>query len=261
MLVGVQTTGMRCEKAATGLAQPLFVPRAPWPGPAPPRGGAVAGYGRGSREGGGRPECVRRRNGSDSMPADDRCRDAAKSLRIPAITVNLHSLAVPWTWTGSPGCISPKARTAVVRIVRADRPASHRAPVGPLNDCSTASSPTRVSTPWSPWSPRQRRRLFPVFVLHRHRLRRGRGCQQDPGDTAHEALRHALADRRRTGYSELPRPYQIRQLRAGMEDLDRRHRHTSQRQHQSTCSSDGNLCLNSMNQAAAITALRDPHPA
>ena len=33
----------------------------------------------------------------------------------------------------------------------------------------------------------------------RHRLRRGRGGQQDPGDPAHEALRHALADRRRTG--------------------------------------------------------------
>ena len=95
---------------------------------------------------------------------------------------------------------------------------------------------------------------------HRHRLRRGRGGQQDPGDTAHEALRHALADRRRTGCSDLPRPDQIRPLRASMEGLDRRDRHTGQRQHQSTCSSHGNRCLNSTNQAEAITAIRDSHP-
>ena len=95
---------------------------------------------------------------------------------------------------------------------------------------------------------------------HRHRLRRGRGCQQDPGDTAHEALRHALADRRRTGCSDLPRPDQIRPLRAGMEGPDQRNRHTGQRQHQSTCSSHGNRCLNSTNQAADITAMRDSHP-
>ena len=31
-------------------------------------------------------------------------------------------------------------------------------------------------------------------------------------------------------------------------------------QHQSTCSSHGNRCLNSMNQAEAITAIRDSHP-
>ena len=95
---------------------------------------------------------------------------------------------------------------------------------------------------------------------HRHRLRRGRSCQQDPGDTAHEALRHALADRRRTGCSDLPRPDQIRPLRAGMEGPDQRNRHTGQRQHQSTCSSHGNRCLNSTNQAADITAMRDSHP-
>ena len=95
---------------------------------------------------------------------------------------------------------------------------------------------------------------------HRHRLRRGRGCQQDPGDTAHEALRHALADRRRTGCSDLPRPDQIRPLRARMEGPDQRNRHTGQRQHQSTCSSHGNRCLNSTNQAADITAMRDSHP-
>ena len=95
---------------------------------------------------------------------------------------------------------------------------------------------------------------------HRHRLRRGRGCQQDPGDTAHEALRHALADRRRTGCSDLPRPDQIRPLRAGMEGPDQRNRHTGQRQHQSTCSSHGNRCLNSTNQAADITAMRNSHP-
>ena len=95
---------------------------------------------------------------------------------------------------------------------------------------------------------------------HRHRLRRGRGCQQDPGDTAHEALRHALADRRRTGCSDLPRPDQIRPLRAGMEGPDQRNRHTGQRQHQSTCSSHGNRCQNSTNQAADITAMRNSHP-
>ena len=33
------------------------------------------------------------------------------------------------------------------------------------------------------------------------------------------------------------------------------------RQHQSTCSSHGNRCLNSTNQAADITAMRDSHPA
>ena len=73
-------------------------------------------------------------------------------------------------------------------------------------------------------------------------------------------LRHALADRRRTGCSDLPRPDQIRPLRAGMEGPDQRNRHTGQRQHQSTCSSHGNRCLNSTNQAADITAMRDSHP-
>ena len=42
-----------------------------------------------------------------------------------------------------------------------------------------------------------------------------------------------------------------------MEGLDRRDRHAGQRQ--STCSSHGNRCLNSMNQAKAITAIRDSH--
>ena len=65
---------------------------------------------------------------------------SAPLSRIPLMTVDHHSLAVPCTWIGSPGCISPMARTAVVRIVRADRPASHRAPASPLNDCSPASS-------------------------------------------------------------------------------------------------------------------------
>ena len=37
-------------------------------------------------------------------------------------------------------------------------------------------------------------------------------------------------------------------------------RHTGQRQHQSTCSSHGNRCLNSTNQAADITAMRDLAP-
>ena len=69
-----------------------------------------------------------------------------------------------------------------------------------------------------------------------------------------------LADRRRTGCSDLPRPDQIRPLRAGMEGPDQRNRHTGQRQHPSTCSSHGNRCLNSTNQAAAITAMRDSHP-
>ena len=41
----------------------------------------------------------------------------------------------------------------------------------------------------------------------------------------------------------------IRPLRAGMEGPDQRNRHTDQRQHQSTCSSHGNRCLNSTNQA------------
>ena len=45
-----------------------------------------------------------------------------------------------------------------------------------------------------------------------------------------------------------------------MEGPDQRNRHTGQRQHQSTCSSHGNRCLNSMNQAAAITAMRNSHP-
>ena len=63
-----------------------------------------------------------------------------------------------------------------------------------------------------------------------------RGGQQDPGpDPEHEALRHALADRRRTGCADLPRPDQIRSLRPGMEGHHRRNRHTGQRQHQSLC--------------------------
>ena len=37
--------------------------------------------------------------------------------------------------------------------------------------------------------------LTPEGRGRRHRLRRGRGGQQDPGDPAHEALGHALADR------------------------------------------------------------------
>ena len=44
------------------------------------------------------------------------------------------------------------------------------------------------------------------------------------------------------------------------EGPDQRNRHTGQRQHQSTCSSHGNRCLNSTNQAADITAMRDSHP-
>ena len=93
----------------------------------------------------------------------------------------------------------------------------------------------------------------------RHRLRRGRGGQQDPGDPAHEALRHALADRRRTGCADLPRPDQIRSLRPGMEGHHRRNRHTGQRQHQSLCR-HRHRCLNSMNEAPAINAIRDSHP-
>ena len=103
-------------------------------------------------------------------------------------------------------------------------------------------------------------RELAFFHKHRHRLRRGRGYQQDPGDTAHEALRHALADRRRTGCADLPRPDQIRPLRAGMEGIDQCDRRTGQRQHQSTCNSHRYRCLNSMNQAGAITAIRDSHP-
>ena len=93
----------------------------------------------------------------------------------------------------------------------------------------------------------------------RHRLRRGRGGQQDPGDPAHEALRHALADRRRTGRADLPRPDQIRSLRPGMEGHHRRNRQTGQRQHQSLCR-HRHRCLNSMNEATAINAIRDSHP-
>ena len=117
-------------------------------------------------------------------------------------------------------------------------------------------------------------RELAFFRKHRHRMRYhalkeegiaiGSGvveaANKIPGDTAHEALRHALADRRRTGCSDLPRPDQIRPLRARMEGPDQRNRHTGQRQHQSTCSSHGNRCLNSTNQAADITAMRDSHP-
>ena len=75
---------------------------------------------------------------------------------------------------------------------------------------------------------------------------------------AHEALRHALADRRRTGCADLPRPDQIRSLRPGMEGHHRRNRHTGQRQHQSLCR-HRHRCLNSMNEAPAINAIRDSH--
>ena len=99
----------------------------------------------------------------------------------------------------------------------------------------------------------------PKLAPRRHRLRRGRGGQQDPGDPAHEALRHALADRRRTSCADLPRPDQIRSLRPGMEGQHRRNRHTGQRQHQSLCR-HRHRCLNSMNEATAINAIRDSHP-
>ena len=79
-------------------------------------------------------------------------------------------------------------------------------------------------------------------------------------DPAHEALRHALADRQRAGCADLPRPDQIRSLRPGMEGHHRRNRHTGQRQHQSLCR-HRHRCLNSMNEAAAINAIRDSHPA
>ena len=85
------------------------------------------------------------------------------------------------------------------------------------------------------------------------------GGQQDPGDPAHEALRHALADRRRAGCADLPRPDRIRSLRPGMEGHHRRNRHTGQRQHQSLCR-HRHRCLNSMNEAPAINAIRDSHP-
>ena len=76
---------------------------------------------------------------------------------------------------------------------------------------------------------------------------------------AHEALRHALADRQRAGCADLPRPDQIRSLRPGMEGHHRRNRHTGQRQHQSLCR-HRHRCLNSMNEAPAINAIRDSHP-
>ena len=107
---------------------------------------------------------------------------------------------------------------------------------------------------------KHRRACAPRGRGRRHRLRRGRGGQQDPGDPAHEALRHALADRRRTGCADLPRPDQIRSLRPGMEGHHRRNRHTGQRQHQSLCR-HRHRCLNSMNEAPAINAIRDSHPA
>ena len=72
-------------------------------------------------------------------------------------------------------------------------------------------------------------------------------------------LRHALADRQRAGCADLPRPDQIRSLRPGMEGHHRRNRHTGQRQHQSLCR-HRHRCLNSMNEAAAINAIRDSHP-
>ena len=96
-------------------------------------------------------------------------------------------------------------------------------------------------------------RELAFFRKHRHRMRYhalkeegiaiGSGvveaANKIPGDTAHEALRHALADRRRTGCSDLPRPDQIRPLRARMEGPDQRNRHTGQRQHQSGASAFG----------------------
>ena len=65
--------------------------------------------------------------------------------------------------------------------------------------------------------------------------------------------------RRRTGCADLPRPDQIRSLRPGMEGHHRRNRHTGQRQHQSLCR-HRHRCLNSMNEATAINAIRDSHP-
>ena len=51
----------------------------------------------------------------------------------------------------------------------------------------------------------------------------------------------------------------IRSLRPGMEGHHRRDRHTGQRQHQSLCR-HRHRCLNSMNEATAINAIRDSHP-
>ena len=56
------------------------------------------------------------------------------------------------------------------------------------------------------------------------------GGQQAPVDPLHEALRHALADRQRSGCADLPRPDQIRSLRQRMEGHHRLNRHTGQRQ-------------------------------
>ncbi len=50
--------------------------------------------------------------------------------------------------------------------------------------------------------------------------------------TENEAFRHAMADRRRTGRSHLPRPAQIQPLRERLEGHDRRGGRSGQRQHQ-----------------------------
>ena len=103
---------------------------------------------------------------------------------------------MPWRPAGSRSTArstpsrAPGAPRGVAKVIRALR---H------LRDA--AAAPDRAET--------ERERGLAFFRKHRHRMRYhalkeegiaigsgvGRGCQQDPGDTAHEALRHALADR------------------------------------------------------------------
>ena len=94
---------------------------------------------------------------------------------------------------------------------------------------------------------------------HRHRLGRGRGRQQNARHTENEALRHALADRRRAGRSHVPGTAQVRPLRERVEGHDRRRPSTGKRQHQPELPT-GAGCLNKIRGATTTTAMRDSHP-
>ena len=87
----------------------------------------------------------------------------------------------------------------------------------------------------------------------RRHLLSGRGVQQDP-DPAHEAIEHALADRRRTSVHDLPR--NANSARFGEHGRPRRNRHPPN-DHQSLCRHRHRPELN--DEASAINAIRDSH--
>ena len=86
----------------------------------------------------------------------------------------------------------------------------------PPRQCEGGSHRDRARAGLLPKAPPSHALPRPEGRRRRNRIGRGRGGLQDAGGTAPEALRNALADRRRAGRSDLPGPDQIGPLRSGM---------------------------------------------